>query len=494
VTAPNEPMRDERRTLIEAVLSRHPAVAAVSVDGEIHWGRPRVVAHVVLQREATPTLSAEDAAIWRWRMLFDSWYMRSKITDTAFDFAGWDSSYTSEPIPLPEMHEWLQATVNRISSLNPRRVLELGVGTGLLLHQIAPLCERYVGTDMSATGLERLAESVRARGLDQVTLLQRSADNLSGVGTDFDTVILNSVSQWFPNMEYLVGVIEGAQAVLRPHGALFVGDVRDYALLDAFAVSVELFSANAKTTAGELTQRLTERVEEELLVAPSLFFSVARRLHGIASVSVLHKRGRFRTEMNCFRYDVVIRRGAPVISAAVLTVPWSRVQSESELSLLLDSSTTAVRVVDIPNPRVWCAVRAFEQLGKMQADEPVAGLGSESLTDSLDPEDAYLLGKARRRLCELHWSGTGSSDRYDALYLPEDSASHNDRWPQPTPAGKAVPAVLDLADHANRPASLSFNQRLLAELWRHARNSLHPQDCPTVLVLDGAPAPSNTRT
>ena len=68
------------------------------------------------------------------------------------DFRGWNSSYTGDPIPLEEMVEWRSATVDRIMALQPRRVLEIGVGSGLLLSQIAPRCERYVATDYLGGG------------------------------------------------------------------------------------------------------------------------------------------------------------------------------------------------------------------------------------------------------------------------------------------------------------------------------------------------------
>ena len=68
------------------------------------------------------------------------------------DFRGWNSSYTGDPIPLEEMVEWRSATVDRIMALQPRRVLEIGAGSGLVLSQIAPQCEHYVATDISAVG------------------------------------------------------------------------------------------------------------------------------------------------------------------------------------------------------------------------------------------------------------------------------------------------------------------------------------------------------
>ena len=93
------------------------------------------------------------------------------------DFRGWNSSYTGEPIPLEEMVEWRSATVDRIMALQPRRVLEIGAGSGLLLSQIAPQCEHYVATDMSAAvvdDLDRSLEQLQVPWRDRVELLARA--------------------------------------------------------------------------------------------------------------------------------------------------------------------------------------------------------------------------------------------------------------------------------------------------------------------------------
>lgn len=65
------------------------------------------------------------------------------------DFVGWNSSYDGDPIPLEQMRDPREATLARIRSLRPRRVLKVGVGTGLLLSQLAPQCETYWATDFS---------------------------------------------------------------------------------------------------------------------------------------------------------------------------------------------------------------------------------------------------------------------------------------------------------------------------------------------------------
>ena len=77
------------------------------------------------------------------------------------------------PIPDEEMQEWLEQTVQRISSLKPDHVLEIGCGLGLLLFCLAPLCSRYVGTDFSTVALEHINTVL---GLRELNLRHRHTD------------------------------------------------------------------------------------------------------------------------------------------------------------------------------------------------------------------------------------------------------------------------------------------------------------------------------
>src|SRR6185369_2097835 len=202
----------------------------------------------------------------------------------------WNSSYTGEPIPAEEMREWVDDAVERILSLEPKRALEIGCGTGLLLFNLAPHCVRYVGTDFSPAALGYVRQHLSD---DKVVLLERRADDFRGIEPNsFDTVILNSVVQYFPSVVYLLRVLEDAVKATRSGGFVFVGDVRSLPLLEAFHTSVVLAKAEASLSPEELAERVRKRVaeEEELILDPGFFAALKEHLPQISHVEVLPKR------------------------------------------------------------------------------------------------------------------------------------------------------------------------------------------------------------
>src|ERR1700752_4736 len=140
------------------------------------------------------------------------------------------------------MAEWRSATVDRIMALQPRRVLEIGAGSGLVLSQIAPVCDEYWGTDFSEPTIQTLQAAVAAQSWgDRVRLRVQPADVADGLPQGhFDVVMLNSVIQYFPSAGYLTDVLAVAMRLLAPGGALFIGDVRNHTLQGAFQTAVAL--------------------------------------------------------------------------------------------------------------------------------------------------------------------------------------------------------------------------------------------------------------
>ena len=124
--------------------------------------------------------------------------------------------------------------------LGPGRVLEIGVGSGLLLAQVAPVCVEYWGTDFSAPTIQTLQAAVASQSWgDRVRLRVQPADVADGLPQGhFDVVVLNSVVQYFPSAGYLLDVLATAMRLLAPGGAVFIGDVRNLSLLRAFTTGI----------------------------------------------------------------------------------------------------------------------------------------------------------------------------------------------------------------------------------------------------------------
>jgi 2-polyprenyl-3-methyl-5-hydroxy-6-metoxy-1,4-benzoquinol methylase len=303
---------------IESALREHPFVGSVSVSEEEGPNGSRYsIAYVVpsgawFEAAESHTLAPElEKRVNNWRRIFDGTYRHPH--ENAPDFIGWTSSYTNRPLPESEMREWLDATIARIADLAPKRVLEIGCGVGLLVEALAPRCAAYCGTDFSAIAINRLHEFTSARPeLRHVHLLQREATNFDGLMPgSVDTVVLNSVVQYFPHLDYLKLVLERAAEMIAPGGHIFVGDVRHLGLLGAFHCSVQLAKAPPESTVRSLKRKIVLAIEQEkeLVIDPLFFLELAHTLPRIAGAEIMVKRGDANNELTRYRYDVVLHVG-----------------------------------------------------------------------------------------------------------------------------------------------------------------------------------------
>ncbi|MET8756372.1 methyltransferase [Lentzea sp. NPDC004782] len=445
---------------IEAVLRQHPDVADACIGADAIYVVPR-------------DHSADDR-VSGWQDLFEGTYeWGAEAGEADFNIVGWHSSFTGEPLPDAEMRVWVESTVDRVLAHKPRRVLEIGCGTGLLLSRIAPRTSAYWATDFSSAALDYVRRNVVPGVPSDVRLLHRQANDFRGLHDEsFDVVVLNSVVQYFPDVRYLRQVITEAVALLRPGGTVFLGDLRPLRLQEAFCAEVELARAEPGLIVAQLRERMHQRAEQEqeLVVDPELFSLLRAEIPAITDVEVMLKRGAYRNELSQYRYDVVLHVGGAASAPRPAVVEWAGDFDAVEIpaeGLVIDN---------VPNARLssinaWLvALKNARGSAQVDALRPVQ-------QDGIDPEDWWGLARSRGFEADIAWSG--DNGRYRVALRPAGSA----RWAQEVSPARSV------HQHVNNPLLAQVGPRISERIRGYLQETLPQHEIPaSVVVLPELPA------
>jgi amino acid adenylation domain-containing protein len=424
---------------IEAVLDQHPSVRESVVWTHEDTPRdPRLLAYVVPKPQTGN--SAEDSSwaelqenrVSEWQTLFDQTFSEAdEPNDPRTNTAGVNSSYTNAPIPAAESRDWVEHAARRILSLRPNRVLDIGCGLGRILFRVAPYCSRYWGADFSQVALDYVEEHLDVLGDKQpeIKLIRAKADELGEIPAGhFDTVVINGVSQYFPHIEHLVKVLDGAIRAVEPGGVIFVGDVRSLPLLEAFQLSVELFRAPDDMPAELLWQTVKRNVaqEEELLVDPDFFSAICQRLTKLDRAQVLIKRGWAENELTRFRYDAILYvrpQEQPCLATAWLDWSKEKLTLSSVRELLLSRKPRTLGIVGVPNARVLPEYRAAANLGCGGISDTARTLRHAiqlMRAEALHPEAFWALQDDLTYWVDITWSHKGGPECFDVLLQHRD--------------------------------------------------------------------------
>ncbi|MFE1027124.1 class I SAM-dependent methyltransferase [Streptomyces sp. NPDC058818] len=440
------------------LLAAHPWVARArpAPDGGLH-----VVPHpdaVAAAPEPGPLLREH---LEQWAEVYEWVYETGEGRHADdLDLSGWRSSDTGAPLPEAHMRDWVDRTVDLVLAQRPSRLLELGCGTGLLAHRLRPRLDGYVGTDVAQVAVDRLTAAglsrtafVRAAAHETAAPRVRDAmDRVFGPHLRPDCVLLNSVTQCFPDLAYLTAVLHGALSAVADGGTVIVGDIRHSGLvLDHFARLERARDPEADDATITARAAAAAACDEELSFAPAAVVTALAGQSRPVRISVHARTMAEDTELTRYRYDIVLHVGPHTPAPGTRQVrrtPWDAHRgsgTRAALRTALDGDGPVV-VHSIPNV--------------LLTDVPGA-VTPYALRTALDGTDAAVLLDA-------------ADPRLLAVVSPAHCApAATEQTPDPT--GPA----------AREPFPLFVRRRLPEVLRDHVRRADPDAALPAITVVDG---------
>ena len=496
---------------IESALRSHEAVSdavALAREDSLDSTGKKLVAYLVPDtgywqaRGEGAASNLFDEQVTDWQGVFDDTYTRDPgQADPTFNIIGWNSSYTGSPLPPEEMKLWVDRTVERILALNPRRVMEIGCGTGLYLFPIIPHCDRYLGTDIAGEGLEYIRRQLERLKTDvpesgnwaEVELMHRSAENFENIAAnDLDLVILNSVVQYFPSADYLVQVLKEAADRIQPGGHIFIGDVRGLPLLKTFHASVEVARAEPGTPKESVLRNVLNKLslEQELVIDPRFFSALKKQVPRIKHADVLIKYGRYSNELSKFRCDVILHvgeesRDMPCLSPDI-TLDWKQekdgIRGMEDVRGILaglakeGKEPDCLVITSVPNARLLPDIRALKTL---------TGTEEPAITPGFHPDDFLdLAGEFPYHIAVLVSPIPGEEGIFDVV-LTHRRVKEKEPYtllPEIHPL-PPVEETINWNDYTNNPLLVKISGRLVPELRTFLKDRLPEYMVPTHFVL-----------
>lgn len=189
------------------------------------------------------------------------------------------------------------------------RILEVGIGSGMIAMQLAPCCKTYSGCDISKIVLDKLDGMAKERKMNNLRLYPYAADEIYHIQEKFDIILMSSVTEYFSGYNYLRKVIERCIEQIDGKGVILFADILIWTkktVTNSPYISMQrhtrvcvikgIFRMNYlfRMNTGKILQTSFRRLQKHLYLIKSA--DIKRRLTGFVMMyclkSIIHANGR----------------------------------------------------------------------------------------------------------------------------------------------------------------------------------------------------------
>ncbi|MBN2441343.1 MAG: methyltransferase domain-containing protein, partial [Spirochaetales bacterium] len=400
----------------------------------------------------------------------------------------WNDSYTGMEISEIEMREWLDTTIERIKLFKPVNILEIGCGTGMYLFKLYSMCSSYSALDTSSESLNYIETVMRKSNKDfaNVKLFHcRPEDFKNDTGIKYDFCLMNSVVQYFPNIDYLIQVISKVISISGKNSIIYIGDVRNFDLLKAFHTSLALSKLPEDTEINSLKSHIEDMCEkeEELLISPAFFYSLQARIPEIVNIEIRYKKGKSLNELTRFRYDAILfincdSKTTPHMN--MVNIDWTEnLTTEHIIQKLSREEPEVLRISCVLNNRtedIFNQIEILENNPRLKTVQDVLDY-QEHFSYYQSPEPSCFFDIHQNYYTEILWSGYNMESFFDIVYYKKSLYDESFR--------SALPFLI--RDYSQLPEIKICNNpvhhKIIQQFIHHIKNLLKEQ-LPDSLIPD----------
>ena len=230
------------------------------------------------------------------------WDVQANKTESQPVMSGWLNSYNNQQFTKEELAEYVNNSREKLMPYITKdtKVLEVGVGSGMLAFNLAPLCKQYDGCDISSIVLDKLKHMAAEKNINNINLYESAADEIDKINQKYDIILMSSVTEYFSGYNYLRKVVEKCIQSIDEKGIVLFADVFDLAKKESYRRSVNRY---AKENPGV---RYKKDFSHELFIPHEYWKDIANMFDNVSRVIVSDKIGVIKNEINTFRYDVIL--------------------------------------------------------------------------------------------------------------------------------------------------------------------------------------------